>query len=601
MKLPKGFKLVEYSENGIYGIVKANNEKSVLCYVTDRLAKKEDAELVFEGKISDKFSSTDKIVLDYKNKDSRATYKIDKTFSKLKNSSDSDSPIIIRTNDLTVRNASNLFFDSDLKGEAIEFDSLNISDSGINLIFGNQKSYGRVNINKVERKTPDDRISFGSVDLSGSKTDINLDNLKLGASIYFMREASAGVTGCRHISLTNFDLDSKNDGVDALLVQVGGNVDVSDVSLFVRDSLRTEILVEEDFKLATIESEADKTQRAHLAFNSELNGLKAHSFKATLTPNSADKPITHRLGLITGPNVDIEIDHSNQRDAKIKIDNLNLTRNDSAEPSFLKVCGSLDSIVSGRICFYEKERLGLTVNGDLKLEYGANLFLRKEGVKEVRDLIIRNATIDTLRCLDGSNELRGSTQILAQAEFNLNFSATDLKVDKDTNFLCLATLRKEGRGGDELKVSMNNLEICGAHNKLIYTIEPRRQVKYDIRDCTFGESGEDSKIQIFGDYYFDAKNSIFRGDCDLRSVNAVIDSVLQSSKLQGVREVLGSDLSNSEYKNIQKIENYMGISDKAKDEDLLTLSDEVNKKNMVFNHAQVGSQKPKIEKDEIEL
>ena len=601
MKLPKGFKLVEYSENGIYGIVKANNEKSVLCYVTDRLAKKEDAELVFEGKISDKFSSTDKIVLDYKNEDSRATYKIDKTFSKLKNSSDSDSPIIIRTNDLTVRNASNLFFDSDLKGEAIEFDSLNISDSGINLIFGNQKSYGRVNINKVERKTPDDRISFGSVDLSGSKTDINLDNLKLGASLYFMREASAGVTGHRRISVTNFDLGSKNDGVDALLFQVGGNVDVSDVSLYVRDSLRTEILVEENFKLAAIQSEADKMQRAHLAFNSELNGLKAHSFKAMLTPNSADKPITHNLGFIKATNVDIEIDHSRKRDAKIKIDNLDLTRNDSAEPSFLKVCGSLDSIVSGRICFYEKERLGLTVNGDLKLEYGANLFLRKEGVKEVRDLVIRNATVDSLRCLDGSNELRGSTQILAQAEFNLNFSATDLKVDKDTNFLCLATLRKEKQGGDELKVSMNNVEICGVHNKLIYTIEPRRQVKYDIRNCTFGESGEDSKISIFGDYYFDAKNSIFKGDCDLRSVNAVIDSVLQSSKLQGVREVLGSDLSNSEYKNIQKIENYMGISDKAENKDLLTLSDEVNRKVTIYNKEQVGLQKPKIEKDEIEL
>lgn len=601
MKLPKGFKLVEYSENGIYGVVKANNEKSVLCYVTDRLAKKEDAELVFEGKISDKFSATNKIVLDYKNEYSRATYKIDETFSKLKNSSDSGFPIIIRTDDLTIRNTSNLFFDSDLKGEAIEFDSLNISDSSISLIFGTQNSYGRVNINKVERATPDDRISFGSVDLSGSKTDINLDNLKLGASVYFMREASAGVTGCRHISLTNFDLDSKNDGFDALLFQVGGNVDVSDVSLFVKDSLRTEILVEEDFKLAAIQSEADKMQRAHLAFNSELNGLKAHSFKAMLTPNSADKPITHNLGFIKATNVDIEIDHSRQRDAKIKIDNLDLTRNDSAEPSFLKVCGSLDSIVSGRICFYEKERLGLTVNGDLKLEYGANLFLRKEGVKEVRDLFIRNATVDSLRCLDGSNELRGSTQILAQAEFNLNFSATDLKVGKDTNFVCLTTLRKEKQGGDELKVSMNNVEFDGVTNKLIFTLEPRRQVKYDIRDCTFGESSKDSKIQIFGDYYFDAKNSIFKGDCDLRSVNAVIDSVLQSSKLQGVREVLGSDLSNSEYENIQKIENYMGISDKAKDEDLLTLSDEVNKKNMVFNHAQVGSQKPKIEKDEIEL
>ena len=469
------------------------------------------------------------------------------------------------------------------------------------MIFGNQKSYGRVNINKVERKTPDDRISFGSVDLSGSKTDINLDNLKLGASIYFMREASAGVTGRRHISLTNFDLDSKNDGVDALLVQVGGNVDVSDVSLYVRDSLRTEILVEENFKLAAIQSEADKMQRAHLAFNSELNGLKAHSFKAMLTPNSADKPITHNLGCIKATNVDIEIDHSRQRDAKIKIDNLDLTRNDSAEPSFLKVCGSLDSIVSGRICFYEKERLGLTVNGDLKLEYGANLFLRKEGVKEVRDLIIRNATVDSLRCLDGSNELRGSTQILAQAEFNLNFSATDLKVDKDTNFLCLATLRKEKQGGDELKVSMNNVEICGAHNKLIYTIEPRRQVKYDIRNCTFGESGEDSKISIFGDYYFDAKNSIFKGECDLRSVNTVIDSILQSSKLQGVREVLGSDLSNSEYENIQKIETYMGFSEKIENKDSLTVEGVADKKVILRDKTNIGLQTPKIKKDEIEL
>ena len=601
MKLPKGFKLVEYSENGIYGVVKANNEKSVLCYVTDRLAKKEDAELVFEGKISDKFSATDKIVLDYKNEDSRATYKIDETFSKLKNSSDSGFPIIIRTDDLTIRNTSNLFFDSDLKGEAIEFDSLNISDSSISLIFGTQNSYGRVNINKVERATPDDRISFGSVDLSGSKTDINLDNLKLGASLYFMREASAGVTGRRRISITNFDLYSKNDGVDALLFQVGGNVDVSDVSLFVRDSLRTEILVEEDFKLAVIESKADKTQRAYLTFNSELNGLKAHSFKATLTPNSTDKPITHNLGFIKATNVDIEIDHSNQRDAKIKIDNLDLTRNDSAEPSFLKVCGSLDSIVSGRICFYEKERLGLTVNGDLKLEYGANLFLRKEGVKEVRDLFIRNATVDALRCLDGSNELRGSTQILAQAEFNLNFSATDLKVGKDTNFVCLTTLRKEKQGGDELKVSMNNVEFDGVTNKLIFTLEPRRQVKYDIRDCTFGESGKDSKIQIFGNYYFDAKNSIFKGDCDLRSVNAVIDSVLQSSKLQGVREVLGSDLSNSEYENIQKIETYMGFSEKVENKDSLTVEGVADKKVILRDKTNIGLQTPKIKKDEIEL
>ena len=338
-----------------------------------------------------------------------------------------------------------------------------------------------------------------------------------------------------------------------------------------------------------------------MTFNSELNGLKAHSFKATLTPNSADKPITHNLGFIKATNVDIEIDHSNQRDAKIKIDNLDLTRNDSAEPSFLKIYGSLESIISGRICFYEKERLGLTVNGDLKLEYGANLFLRKEGVKEVRDLFIRNATVDALRCLDGSNELRGSTQILAQAEFNLNFSATDLKVGKDVDFVCLTTLRKEKQGGDELKVSINNVEFDGVTNKLIFTLEPRRQVKYDIRDCTFGESGKDSKIQIFGDYYFDARNSIFRGDCDLRSVNTVIDSVLQSSKLQGVREVLGSDLSNSEYQGIQKIETYMGFSEKVENKDSLTVEGVAEKKVILRDKMNIDLQKPKIEKDEIEL
>ena len=148
---------------------------------------------------------------------------------------------------------------------------------------------------------------------------------------------------------------------------------------------------------------------------------------------------------------------------------------------------------------------------------------------------------------------------------------------------------------------MNNVEVDGVSNKLILTLEPRRQVKYDIQNCTFGESGEDSKISIFGDYYFDAKNSIFRGDCDLRSVNTVIDSVLQNSKMQQVREVLGSDLSNSEYQNIQKIENYMGISDKVENEDLLTIRDETNRRGMVYDKTQVVSQKPKIEKDEIEL
>lgn len=601
MRLPKGFKLVKHSENNVYGVVKTNDEKSVLCYVTDRLAQKEDAELIFEGKISDKISATDEIVLDYKNEDLQATYKIDKTFSKLKNSANSGFPFIIQTNDLTMRNASNLFFNSYLKGEAVEFDSLNISDSGINLILGNQRSYGNVSINKVERARDDGRIGLGLIDLSGAKTDINLDNLKLGTSIYFTRGKDAEVKGDRRISVTNFDLNSKDEEVDALKVEVGGNIDISYVSLFVRNPYKTEIEIAEDFKLAPIKTVFDEAQRAHLAFNSELNGLKAHSFKATLAPNSADKPITHNLGFIKATNVDIEIDHSNQRDAKIKIDNLDLTRNDSAEPSFLKVCGSLDSIVSGSICFYEKERLGLTVNGDLKLEYGANLFLRKEGVKEIRDLIIRNATVDTLRCLDGSNELRGSTQILAQAEFNLNFSATDLKVGKDVDFVCLTTLRKEKQGGDELKVSMNNVEFDGVTNKLIFTLEPRRQVKYDIRDCTFGESGEDSKIQIFGDYYFDAKNSIFRGDCDLRSVNTVIDSVLQSSKLQGVREVLGSDLSNSEYENIQKIEAYMGFSEKVENKDSLTVEGVVDKKVMLCDKTNIGLQKPKIEKNEIEL
>lgn len=599
MKLPKGFKLVEYSENGIYGVVKANNEKSVLCYVTDRLAKKEDAELVFEGKISDKFSATDKIALDYKSEESPATYKIDETFGAIQNFSESGSLLTIRTNDLTVKNTNELHVRSTLK--SVDFDSLNISDSAIDLVFGNQRSYGRVGINKVERVRDDFGIYLGLIDSSGSETDINLDNVKLGTSIFFTREGGVKVKDRRSISVNNFDLDSKNDEADTLLVQVGGNVDVSDVSLFARAPLKTEILVEEDFKLAAVQSEGDKTQRARLEFNSELNGLKAHSFKATLTSNSADKPITHNLGFIKATNVDIEIDHSRQRDAKIKIDNLDLTRNDSAEPSFLKVCGSLDSIVSGRICFYEKERLGLTVNGDLKLEYGANLFLRKEGVKEVRDLFIRNATVDSLRCLDGSNELRGSTQILAQAEFNLNFSATDLKVGKDTNFVCLTTLRKEKQGGDELKVSMNNVEFDGVTNKLIFTLEPRRQVKYDIRDCTFGESSKDSKIQIFGDYYFDAKNSIFKGDCDLRSVNAVIDSVLQSSKLQGVREVLGSDLSNSEYENIQKIETYMGFSEKVENKDSLTVEGVADKKVILRDKTNIGLQTPKIKKDEIEL
>lgn len=581
MILPDGLELRDTANEKIKAVVYADNGKN-LCFVTDRLAENPDATIhydrSFDGKV--RFIADGSIAFDQK-EDSLVDVDIylDATARRLFCSKTSiDRPMIIAANTIHIEGISNdskvlervtegkVPITSSLNKKRIELDFLKLS--------GTLKTeIDLKKINTIGHLEISDVTGGNSIELEGESSSRNSVKINNVQSIVKLRlelpESNEDRT--YRIERCLFDIFNRKAKLsDKISFVVGGDIYLRDVH-FVKshDSYSdTRVVADKNLKIiAKIPETSSKTESsASPALILSQKGEYAPAFKAV----SVDATLariqnydSHRIENFKCEADELVINQEYENDIAVcRAINASISKNDENEAARVEFKGRFimnDSTLN----------LGNTKNVVFEEEFAllpkSRLNLNNSEVNEIKHISLYGVILNRIRTTSGSNVFNGSITVTSNASttniedltvYDKGLINIHLKTNMQSNYFLHYRL-------SNLKLDSRKTDITAEY------ITSTTNYSVIMDGCEFDEN---SQTEFFGIKSPKINGCTFKRKNEIRNVEILENSTLDSVVANNVDEIYNSELVNGKYSGLKSVHEYLGNAEEITGcgEDVLT-------------------------------
>lgn len=582
MKLPENLYLGEYND-GVVPVIDKNKGIAV-CYVTESLSKKENAELQYVGSDADVEDAPSVIAFGENKFTHKTTIKLDGSFRQIKSSRNGkttiDRRLIICCDDVDIKNVEKpLYLKVPKANNKLYLDELIVDKAKVNQVeFASNSVLGKLRIKDVE-------ASHINIIYSLIKDELTLEKVVAKYPLNFVfdrfKESEYGSkTHKFNITRTMFDINSEREAnnLAGFKVSCCGDVEIRDVKILLNHcGSYAKIICMDECKIRPTDTyKASKTHRLRPEILLDFLLLNKLDAKLNYYPSDKkDKNLRHNMGYIEAQNINLNIRHSNQESnaSAINVDgNFKAGVYDNEGVATINIDGFLTLEQKGVAEIILPKEKEVTFN--YVLHFGKNistLELLNESVDSIRILSLDNVTLSNLKTASGSKNFLGDVSLL------FPYSGGDISnlTVPENNKLYLGERRYENFDveSERESVTVRDLKISGDSTKdthiMSYLIsEKEKNRKILLENC---EVSAGAGVTIIGDANY--KNSLFSGSVGIKRAENIENSEIVDTTLTDIKNVQNSLLSDCEYVNIESIRDYIGKNEKLRDLERLEVAE----------------------------
>lgn len=571
MKLPENLYLGEYND-GVVPVIDKNKGITV-CYVTEGLSKKENAELQYVGSDADVEDAPSVIAFGENKFTHKTTIKLDGSFRQIKSSRNGkttiDRRLIICCDDVDIKNVEKpLYLKVPKANNKLYLDELIVDKAKVNQVeFASNSVLGKLRIKDVE-------ASHINIIYSLIKDELTLEKVVAKYPLNFVfdrfKESEYGSkTHKFNITRTMFDINSEREAnnLAGFKVSCCGDVEIRDVKILLNHcGSYAKIICMDECKIRPMDTyKASKTHRLRPEILLDFLLLNKLDAKLNYYPSDKkDKNLRHNMGYIEAQNINLNIRHSEPESCASRImvgGNLKLNVFDNEGTTTINVDGLLTLERGGSAEITLSKEKEVTFNSAAYFgEKVSHLELLDESVDSIKVLSLTNAKLSNLKTVCDSKAFLGEISAL------FSYSAgniSDLTIPEDNSVYlgerCYENFNDES---EHRSVTVRNLKISGKSTKdtciLSYlTSEEDKNRKVLFENC---EISAGTAIDVTGETA--CKNSLFSGWADIKHVEKIENSEISDTTLTKIKNVQNSLLNGCEYVNIDSIKDYIGHGEK---------------------------------------
>lgn len=582
MKLPENLYLGEYND-GVVPVIDKNKGIAV-CYVTESLSKKENAELQYVGSDADVEDAPSVIAFGENKFTHKTTIKLDGSLRQIKSSRNGkttiDRRLIICCDDVDIKNVEKpLYLKVPKANNKLYLDELIVDKAKVNQVeFASNSVLGKLRIKDVE-------ASHINIIYSLIKDELTLEKVVAKYPLNFVfdrfKESEYGSkTHKFNITRTMFDINSEREAnnLAGFKVSCCGDVEIRDVKILLNHcGSYAKIICMDECKIRPMDTyKASKTHRLRPEILLDFLLLNKLDAKLNYYPSDKkDKNLRHNMGYIEAQNINLNIRHSNQESnaSAINVDgNFKAGVYDNEGVATINIDGFLTLEQKGVAEIILPKEKEVTFN--YVLHFGKNistLELLNESVDSIRILSLDNVTLSNLKTASGSKNFLGDVSLL------FPYSGGDISnlTVPENNKLYLGERRYENFDveSERESVTVRDLKISGDSTKdthiMSYLIsEKEKNRKILLENC---EVSAGAGVTIIGDANY--KNSLFSGSVGIKRAENIENSEIVDTTLTDIKNVQNSLLSDCEYVNIESIRDYIGKNEKLRDLERLEVAE----------------------------
>ena len=582
MILPDGLELRDTANDKIKAVVYADNGRN-LCFVTDRLAENPDATIHYDSSFDEKVGveADGSIAFDQKEDDplTDVDLYLDATARRLFCPKTSiGRPMIISadtvrveriSNDAKVLNSiteGNAPITSSLNKKRVELDFLKLSGTlKTEIDFKKINKLGSLEISNI--------TGGGSIELEGESSSRNSVKINNVQSIVKLRlelpESNEDRT--YQIERCLFDIFNRKAKLsDKISFVVGGDIYLRDVH-FVKshDSYSdTRVVADKNLKIiAKIPETSSKTESsASPALFLSQKGEYAPAFKAVsvdATLARSQNYDSHRIENFKCEADELVINQEYENDIAVcRAINASISKNDENEAARVEFKGRFimnDSTLN----------LGNTKNAVFEEEFAllpkSRLNLNNSEVNEIKHISLYGVILNRIRTTSGSNVFNGSITATSNASttniedltvYDKGLVNIHLKTNMQSNYFLHYRL-------SNLKLDSRKTDITAEY------ITSTTNYSVIMDGCEFDEN---SQTELFGIKSPKINGCTFKRKNEIRNVEILENSTLDSVVAHNVDEIYNSELVNGKYSGLKSVHEYLGNAEEITGcgEDVLT-------------------------------
>lgn len=561
MKLPQEFIFEEANRKHVVSVVEKKTSK-VLCWITKRLAEKENAELIYTGDSKGEIeSSPSNIVFDENDATAFTSLKIDNTACNLRHRDENgNKSFIIACDDVAIeklKDISTLYCDSS-ENRAI-FQSFLITQSS----FSELRLVGLPNAN-----TKMESFEFGKLRLSvfsapegiteiisaaDAHNNLVMENVKNNDIKIRLDYPERGknkkprVFTFKGVSFS----PEKKIGDSTLTFSAGKRVEVQDVRLLLcRGGQSGTVICKEEFRAIGRADSSNTPIIRFLAGARKEKSVEALNLDAELN----DSTVNTFEGLFAP-------------EANIKIKQQNTDNPKNVHFSDFSVMGAKNcalNIEGGAQCFGGSMILlpdgkEFTVRNKLAMYNSATLSLDENSISSIDELILERTDVKNIYSANSDGRHNGRLKIFSS---KMGDCVKNITLGENTVELELNLGLEDGYAQSYAKCRIENVKFTGDKDKIgnlsVNIFEKEKRDLISIKDCEF--SG-DINVVLQGSGSLLLEGSTFFDYIRANNSRSIKDSELKSIGLDNVKRIEGSLLVNGKYDNVGEIIDFIGFSE----------------------------------------
>lgn len=587
MKLPKKYNFRDTQNPNVSAIV--DDKECALCYVTKKLSRKENAELLIEGYGEPEGGASGSVVFDEKDEKSFTRLRLEYVARKLSCKGASlENPFIIACDDVLVEGffPMQVGFQSSLKKKKIEFEKFVFGTNNIDSVhFGETEHFGTFNVTGV--------FGQGNVKISGTPdrlADLSLKNIENRITLDFAYHPhTTADPNTRNYSITNSYISTEKTGRSkktVLKFTAGDSIEITNVNLQIKEGTSEAFIKSShNFKLRASAPIMSTNEPCPLlcvgAFKDNTSSQQYTTNVANFEAELRTLPSNytqHTLYNLDAPNVDILIKQSLKPEYRsedaMRIGHLTIRDKDgiqASESAKLKINDTINCIGYNSIILNKDKELEIN---RLDMSFSSILDLSSCNLTLINELYIEKSYVDGITVSNESDEYLGKLSIESALTDFLD-GLKNPSIDKNCNVNIYLSKIVSPKDDKPVKYYLENLKFSGRENYLEIELGSiNNAVSGHLKNCEFS----DAKCDIRGNKTVVLENSFIGGenlfdnvsevkdseisDSTLVKVGKVFSSNIRNSKLESVNEILSSETEECSLSNVEQINGYLGYGEK---------------------------------------
>ena len=566
MRLPQGFIFKEANRKDVMSVVEKKTS-NVLCWVTKRLAEKENAELIYNGDPKVEIeSSPSNIVFDENDATAFTSLKMDNTACNLWHSGEKPSKsFFISCDDVEIENlqeVSTLYCDSN--ENRAKFQAFSI----------NQSSFSELRLNGLPNiKKRIDSFEFGELRLSDfsaakgvtevmsaadAQNNLVIENSKnnIKVKLEYPERAKNGkprTFAFKDVSFSVPELPKDQFSDSTLSISAGIQVQARCVKLLVgKSGGSATVTCKEGLRLVGgVDSNYAPTLR-FLAGNRKANSVEVLNLNAELN----DSTVSTFSGLF-GSEADVYIKQLGEDDSKsiyfldFSVMSLGTKR------CVLNINGGAQCLGGSIILLPEGK--DFTVHNKLAMYNSAMLSLDENSISSIDELILERTDVKNIYSTNSDGRHNGRLKIFSS---KMGDCVKNITLGENTGELELNLGLEDDYAQSYAKCRIKNVKFTGDKDKIgslsVNIFEKENRDFISIKDCEF--SG-DINVVLQGSGSLLLEGSTFFDYIRANNSCSIKDSELKSTGLDNVKRIESSLLINGNYDNVDEIVDYIGFSE----------------------------------------